>query len=226
MVRGSLGTGSGSVTVGVDGVVPAGARLVGDGMINDPVTVLDSGSIAPGFGVPSVAFPGSFAKLTINNTLTLNEGLADMEISKSGSMLTNDLIVVGGQLNYTGGRLLIRAYGDPLANGDVINLFDAASFNGSFDTLNLPPLPAGLYWDTSKLAVDGTVRVTGPQLTFSRSGNSLSLSWPADVMLQAQTNAPGVGLNENWSTVDAGGNSVTITIDPSVGSVFYRLIKP
>jgi fibronectin-binding autotransporter adhesin len=224
LVRGSLGTGSGTVQIG--GSAAAGARLGGDGVINDPVSMLISGSIAPGLNVPSFTPGPPFGKLTINNTLTLDGGAADMDISKTGSVLTNDLVVVNGTLNFTGGRLYIRASGDPLANGDVFNLFDAGSFSGAFDSFQLPTLPAGLYWDTSKLAVDGTVRVTGPQLTFSRSGNSLSLSWPADVMLQAQTNAPGVGLNENWTTVDAGGNSLNMTIDPSVGSVFYRLIKP
>jgi fibronectin-binding autotransporter adhesin len=226
LVRGSLGTGSGVVNVGVSnapGPLPAGATLAGDGTINDPVAIYQGGRIAPG---PAASFPAvGIAKLTINNTLTVDEGAADMDISKNGSVLTNDLIAVSGAVNY-GGKLLVRFSGDPLANGDVFNLFDAASFNGAFDNYLLPTLPSGLYWDTSKLAVDGTIRVTGPQLTFSRSGNSLSLSWPADVMLQAQTNAPGIGLNENWVTVDTGGNSVTVTIDPGVGSVFYRLIKP
>jgi autotransporter-associated beta strand protein len=222
LVRGSLGIGSGSVTVGPGAA--AGATLAGDGTVNDPVTILEGGRVAPGPAVPSPS--PSIGKLTINNTLTFNGGAADMDISKSGSVLTNDLIVVSGALNY-GGRLTVRASGDPLANGDVFNLFDAASFNGSFDSFTLPTLPSGLYWDTSQLAVDGTLHVTGPRVAFSRAGNMLSLSWPADTMLQAQTNAPGIGLNDaNWVTLDPGGNSINFTIDPSVGSVFYRLIRP
>ena len=227
LVRGSLGIGSGSVTAGVDGapIPPATGTLAGDGTINDPVAIYVGGQIAPGLAGPSLT--PSIGKLTINNTLRIRGTFAsaDMDISKSGSTLTNDLIAVSGALNY-GGRLTVRASGDPLANGDVFNLFDAASFNGSFDSFTLPTLPSGLYWDTSQLTVDGTLRVTGPRMTFSRAGNMLSLSWPADTMLQAQTNAPGVGLNENWVTVDTGGNAINFTIDPSVGSVFYRLIKP
>ena len=223
LVRGSLGIGSGSVTVGPGAA--ASATLAGDGTINDPVSILDGGRVAPGPAVPSPS--PSIGKLTINNTLSFNNGAADMDISKSGSVLTNDLIAVSGALNSTGGRLFVRASGDPLAKGDIFNLFDATSFTGSFDFLSLPTLPGGLYWDTSRLTVDGTIRVTGPQLSFSRAGNMLSLSWPADTMLQAQTNAPGVGLNENWVTVDTGGgNSINITVDPNVGSVFYRLIRP
>jgi autotransporter-associated beta strand protein len=225
LVRGSLGIGSGSVTAGVeDGPPPpAGATLAGDGTINDPVRIYVGGRIAPGH---AVFFPvASIGKLTINNTLTLDGGSADLDISKSGSVLTNDLIAASGAVSY-GGTLHIRANGDALANGDVFNLFDGASFTGSFEFLNLPTLPAGLYWDTSKLAVDGTLRVTGPRLTFARSGNSISLSWPSDTTLQAQTNAPGIGLNNDWVTVDPGTNSITITVDPSVGSVFYRLFRP
>lgn len=226
LVRGSLGSGIGLVTV--RGGAPAGAALAGDGTINDPVEIHQYGTIRPGTQVPSFTPSTSFARLTINNTLSFPEpgGSADMEISKSGSALTNDLIAVSGAINY-GGRLIVRASGDTLANGDVFNLFDATSFTGSFEDLFLPSLPAGLYWDTSKLAVDGTIRVTGPRLTFSRSGNSFSLSWPEDTTLQAQTNAPGGSLNStNWVTVDPGTNSVTVTVDPSVGSVFFRLLRP
>jgi fibronectin-binding autotransporter adhesin len=223
LVRGSLGIGSGSVTLGPGAA--AGATLAGDGTVNDPVTVLEGGRVAPGSAVPSPA--PSIGKLTINNTLTLQgtSASADMDISKNGSTLTNDLIAVSGALNYDG-RLTVRASGDPLANGDVFNLFDAASFNGSFDSFTLPTLPSGLYWDTSKLAVDGTIRITGPQLAFSRAGNMLSLSWPAGNLLQVQTNAPGIGLNENWMTVDTVGNSANVIINPNLGSVFFRLISP
>ena len=56
--------------------------------------------------------------------------------------------------------LTVTATGDPLAEGDTFNLFDAANFGGSFTSFSLPALPSCLVWDTSKLPVDGTIKVT------------------------------------------------------------------
>jgi hypothetical protein len=63
------------------------------------------------------------------------------------------------------------------------------------------------------------------------NGNTLQLTWPADHtgwVLQSQTNAPGSGLSDNWVTVSGSTsvNTVSFTIDPTQGSVFYRLQMP
>jgi fibronectin type 3 domain-containing protein len=63
------------------------------------------------------------------------------------------------------------------------------------------------------------------------SGNALVLSWPADHLgwhLQVQTNAPVVGLSTNWFTVPGSDNitSTNIYINPTNGTVFYRLSYP
>jgi hypothetical protein len=46
--------------------------------------------------------------------------------------------------------------------------------------------------------------------------------------LETQTNSPGVGLGTNWVTVagSTATNHVVVPIDPSNGSVFYRLAIP
>jgi hypothetical protein len=46
--------------------------------------------------------------------------------------------------------------------------------------------------------------------------------------VQAQTNPPGSGLCTNWVNVAGTGsaNSYTTTLDPTNGSVFYRLVYP
>ena len=68
-----------------------------------------------------------------------------------------------------------------------------------------------------------------PGITPSASGNSLQLSWPAIYTgwtLQAQTNAPGTGLGVNWDIVpgSTAGHQISIPVDNTVGSVFFRLI--
>jgi hypothetical protein len=68
-----------------------------------------------------------------------------------------------------------------------------------------------------------------PQLTFNIGAGQIQVAWPQDHVgwtLQAQTNAPGAGLGANWVTVPASSstNRIALPIDPSNGSVFFRLI--
>jgi hypothetical protein len=63
------------------------------------------------------------------------------------------------------------------------------------------------------------------------SGNGLQLFWPGDHtgwILQAQTNGVNTGLGTNWQNVinSTGTNQVTLQLDPTTGSVFYRLVHP
>jgi hypothetical protein len=67
------------------------------------------------------------------------------------------------------------------------------------------------------------------RLAFSRNGNQLDITWPTIAgHLEAQTNTLSVGLASNWVTVpgSTATNHVVVPIDPSSGSVFYRLAVP
>jgi len=76
---------------------------------------------------------------------------------------------------------------------------------------------------------------TSPHLTSSASGNTLTLSWPADhqgyrLLVQTNNLAKGVSGNINdWGTV-AGSQSVITTnlpiIQVGVTNEFYRLVYP
>lgn len=129
-----------------------GGVLGGSGDITGNVAVNALGTIAPG---------NSIGTLSVNGTLDL-AGIADMEISKTaGPGYSADLIdgistlTYGGQLKVT-----LELGSDPLAAGDVWNLFDAAAFSGTFSSYDLPVLSGGLLWDTSKLSVDGTIGIS------------------------------------------------------------------
>ena len=67
-------------------------------------------------------------------------------------------------------------------------------------------------------------------IQYSLTGGQLTLSWPTNLgwTLQAQTNAPSVGINTNWVNVanSSTTNQVIIPISPANGSVFYRLVLP
>lgn len=124
----------------------SGQTLSGSGTVNG--SVLANGTVAPGTPLGT---------LTLNNDLTL-AGMTVMELNKDGG-LTNDVLIVNGGLT-VGGRLNVVLSGmTPLAVDDSFRLFvTLAPPTGAFSEILLP---AGYTWDTSQLAVDGSIKVTG-----------------------------------------------------------------
>ncbi|RYD75659.1 MAG: PEP-CTERM sorting domain-containing protein, partial [Verrucomicrobiaceae bacterium] len=120
--------------------------LKGTGTVTGNSTI--DGVLSPGEGLGTLQFTGN---------LTL-AGTASHELQKTGFSLNSDLANVSGLLTL-GGALNVTASGDLLAMGDTFNLFDAGSFAGTFTSYNLPALDPGLFWDTSKLGIDGTLAV-------------------------------------------------------------------
>lgn len=222
LIAGNGGNAAGGVTVN------SGATFGGTGTVGQSLVVNAGGTLTPGsFGIGT---------LTVNDSFT-NAGNITMEISYNGVLTNADLISVATNLVY-GGTLTVANVGpNPLAAGQTFKLFNSPSYgNGSFSSVALPPLVAGLGW-TNGLAVNGTIAVVATVSTTPLTigtlvnGHQLILNWPADHTgwrLQSQTNALSVGLNTNW--VDVAGatlvNSVTNTIDPANGTVFYRMVYP
>jgi hypothetical protein len=81
-----------------------------------------------------------------------------------------------------------------------------------------------LVTNTSANGTGGIVyKLASVRLSAQRSGNTLEISWPvAGGRLQIQTN----GLGTDWVDVpnSTTTNRVAVPIDPTKGSVFYRLI--
>jgi autotransporter-associated beta strand protein len=216
---------SGSLDVG-DVNVGANGTLAGTGTIGGQVTV--TGTLAPG----TTAATG---KLTVSSNVTLNAtGTNVMKLNQTGA--TNDVLSITGTLTY-GGTLSLTNLSGTLTASSTFKLFSAGTYSGAFTRL-LPSTPgSGLGWNTNTLSTDGILRVvatvntTPTNITAVVSGNQLNLSWPADHTgwrLQVQTNTVSVGLRSNW--VDVAGsttvNSVSVTINPANGSVFFRMVYP
>ncbi|MBW8864399.1 MAG: hypothetical protein JF609_05650, partial [Verrucomicrobia bacterium] len=213
---------------GTNSISVAGGMLGGIGFIRGAVTTSGSGNLSPG-DANTV-----FATLIVSNRLTLG-GTCTIDADKTGSTFTSDVITNITTLTL-GGTLALNLTGDTLVGGDSFKLFSFASASGAFSAIT-PDTPApGLQWDTSHLATDGTLRASAvnaapTNITVVVSGNTLTLSWPADHTgwrLQSQTNSLGIGLTGSWSDV-AGStlvNSVNITLNPAYGTVFYRMVYP
>jgi hypothetical protein len=70
-----------------------------------------------------------------------------------------------------------------------------------------------------------------PSITVAFLGAVLRLSWPADHLgwrVQIQTNALVSGLSANWVTLPGTDlmTSTNITVDPTIGALFYRMVYP
>jgi autotransporter-associated beta strand protein len=218
-------------TLLVNGSIASGATvnsgtLGGSGTINGSVTVAAAGTLSPGNSIGSITIFGSLSLAGTNL----------MELNKTGSTLTSDLIQGVSHLTY-GGVLKLQLSGDPLAAGDAFTLYSAGLRDGLFSSL-VPATPGpNLVWNTNTLASDGKLRVatgvntTRTNITLLTVGNSLDLSWPQDHTgwrLQAQTSSVSVGLKSNWFDVPGSTttNHMIIPVSPTNGSVFYRMVYP
>lgn len=167
-----------------------------------------------------------------------NNGTIELKLNKAGATLSNDSIQNLFGITY-GGTLKLNITASPaLTTSDEFPLFSSSSYDGAFIEI-IPAAPApGLAWDTSTLAIDGTLRITTStvnvnptNLTFSVSGGEVELSWPESHVgwrLQAQTNSINVGISDNWFTVPGSSstNRVILAVDPANGTVFYRMVYP
>ncbi len=150
-------------------------------------------------GAETVTVPG--AGVGGNGALHL-AGTTAMKLDRANG--TNDVLRTSGSIT-CGGMLTVTGLGGALVPGDTFKLFDAASYvPSSFATLNLP---VGTTWDTSKLAVDGTIKVVSvsrPQVsgTTATSGSlRLTLSGPAgnNYSVWASTNAAATPVPSTWT---------------------------
>ena len=206
-------------------LVSAGT-LGGTGTIAGPVTVAGTATLAPG---------ASIGTLTVNNNVTLG-GTTVMEISKDGGVPASDLLVVSGNLAYSGTLTVVLIGTNGLAYNDTFDLFDWGTRSGSFAATNLP---AGYSWDTSQLNVNGTIRViavTPAVISSSRvSGGNLILQGaggPPGASYKWITSTNVAAPLPTWTTNStgvfdgSGGFSNAFPISTSVPARFFRLKTP
>jgi fibronectin-binding autotransporter adhesin len=209
-VNGSLDAAS-SVTVA------GGGALGGTGVINGPVTVQSGGAIAPQ------------GTLSINNALNLAAGsVALMQVN--GTNNSADLVQGITSLSY-GGTLVVSNTAGALTQGQTFQLFSAAGHTGNF--ANVQSSGDGVTWAfdpaTGIATVMSIAAPTGTNISFSLSGNTLSLTWPAAYQgWLVQSNSVSVADTNAWYDIagSAAGTNLNITINPATPNVFYRMRKP
>jgi autotransporter-associated beta strand protein len=199
--------------------------LGGTGSITSPLTVVAGGTVAPG------APTGTF---TVNNNVTVH-GTALMQLSGTAN----------GQLAATGtitadGALVVTNVGPDIANGTVFHLFNkgVAGFTSKLFPTNNPTHTSTYTWQDDVTANGSITLLTGggtstvatnpTNITVSVTGNSLSLSWPADHLgWQLQSNSIGLTAPQ-WFAIP-GSTAVTqesLILDLSKTNVFFRMVYP
>lgn len=205
--------------------------LAGIGTITGPVLVAPAGNLGAGDAGANVG------TLTLNNNLAL-QGNATLRINKTGGTPAQDNVTVSGNVSYGGLLTITNITSDAtlLTTSDTFQLFSVSgSKSGNFTGIAGSP-GAGLayHFDPASglLSIVTQTYASNPtNIIATVSGNSLTLSWPADHtgwILQAQTNSLGSGLSTGWLDVagsDASNTNI-ITINPTNPTVFYRLRKP
>ena len=173
------------------------------------------GNVAAAAG--SAISPGgistNYQYMSISNSLTFQAGSTNfMDIYKSGALITNDLILVTGNLTNNGAVLQIGTNGalTALAAGDTFKLFNAAAYVGSFARITPSPGP-GLIWDASQLAVNGTLSVKAISITPSPA----TVAYGNNATLTGSTTLGGtVGYQwyDNNTNAISGANGTTLTL--------------
>jgi autotransporter-associated beta strand protein len=126
-----------------------GGTLGGNGVLGSSVDIRSGARLAPGT---------SIGKLTVTNTLTLYAGsTTQIELGKSPT--TNDVLKVTGLFTRAGNLAVTNSSGLALAAGDSFSIFDTPSATGAFSSVQLPPLNAGLAWNTNNLYSAGNLSV-------------------------------------------------------------------
>jgi len=220
-------------TARTDGTLKLGSgqTLAGFGKVAGKVVATNGAALAPGNGA-------SLGTLTFNSTVNLTGGQAQMAISKSGATLANDSLT-GITTLTCGGSLVVTNLGpDALAAGDSFKLFNASTFTGTFTNFNLPLLASNLLWNTSQMAVNGTLAVIAivpPALSgatlLGGGGFQLTFSGPGGQTYEVLTSTNLLLAMTNWTVLTNGtfgASPVTVTNSVAPGSPagYYRIASP
>lgn len=200
-------------------------QTVTNGTVAGMFATVPGSVVAPG-GV------GAIGTLTVSSNVTL-AGTLDMDVDPANS--TNDALVVSGSgasITY-GGTLNVGSLDTNYAAGQSFKLFNAAAYSGAFAAIT-PSTPApGLAWDTSSLAVDGTLGVVGVQppvfTSITLTGTTLTLGASnglpnGPVVLLTSTNVAGPWIPWLTNAFDTNGNlSLSTNIVPPHAQQYFIL---
>jgi fibronectin-binding autotransporter adhesin len=212
----------------------SGQTLGGIGTINGSLTVGAGAVVSPAGTNTSIGITtgtNTTGTISATNAVALN-GTTTLKLNGSG---VNDQIQAGAGIAYGGTLNLVNISGAPYAVGNSFQIFNAASYTGSFGNITPATPGTGLAWDTSQLntfgslnvvaasaqPVIGSTKISGGNLIFSGTGGTINGTYSvltATNLTTSLTNWTAVATN----TYDAtGAFNVTNAINPNVRNQFF-----
>jgi autotransporter-associated beta strand protein len=145
---------NGSITSPV--TIYTGATLGGSGTLHSNLLCNAGGTLAPGGSTTT-------GVLTVSSAIT-NNGATVMKLDRDIVPTSDEL--VSAKTMTVSGTLTVNNLGSTPQLDDIFTLFSATSYIGSFSSITLPTLPAGLAWNTSSLLSNGKISVVAmPAIT-------------------------------------------------------------
>lgn len=185
-VAGTLAS-PGTLTIGPSAI------LTGNGTVRAPVVI--GGTIDPSASLRlerTVRFEAG-----ASFTLIINRALPSLPVFSGATILTYD------------GSLRIQNAGAELVAGDSFTLFGATTYAGAFTTVDLPPLAAGLAWDTRDLYSTGSIVVrTAAELSESLAQTNKYWDGSSAPGLQPVDGVWNVASGSSWNTQADGSSAL------------------
>ncbi|MCI0334884.1 MAG: hypothetical protein L0228_16850 [Planctomycetes bacterium] len=152
---------SDGATVAVNsGILEIGqaSRVAGDGLLSG--IVINRGLINPGLN-PGAMTGVTTGSLDVDGLYYIQSSTGELQIRLAGTTPGTDYdqLQVNGAVTLNGTLSVALANSFAPSAGNVFDILDWGSLSGTFDTLQLPMLAAGLEWDTSHLYVTGVLSV-------------------------------------------------------------------
>ncbi len=210
-----------------------GQTLAGVGSVTGNLVVSTGATLSPSgtnvTSITSLTSTNAVGAIAASGSVTL-AGTTVIKLDGSGS---NDMVQAAGNITYGGTLNLVNVSGSPLAAGNTFQLFNAASYSGTFSSITPATPGAGLAWNTNQLGsgivsvvtgggsppIISNTKVSGGSLIFSGTGGTASSTY----YVLTATNLTGPWNAIATNTYDGSGNfSVTNVIPAGVPHQFYR----
>src|SRR5262249_8719713 len=134
------------MTIGALGTLEGNGTIVGN--------VSNSGVVAPGATVGALQINGGYTQAAAG---TLRIGLAGLIPG-----IQFDRLLVSGAMSLDGTLQVTLSSGFTPSVGASFDILNWGILSGTFSSIQLPSLVAGLSWNTSQLYTSGVLFVTGP----------------------------------------------------------------
>ena len=233
---GSTVISAGTLALGPNGAIASSPNIIlaGGATLDVSAVTFSLGSSQVLSNSTSTAVLNGNVNATLGKlSLTYASGTPALTVTNGTLTLASTTII---KVNNAGTTLALGSYKLVSTNvsGTVAGTVPASVTVGGSGVVSGAAVSLGIVKSELYLVVVAGVNTNPPVLTNSLSGTNLNLAWPTDhtgwrLLVQTNNLVAGISSNTNdWGTVPNSSttNHVSITIDPTKPTEFYRLVYP